>query len=310
MFDMNYRRGKMELRQLQYFAEVAKREHVTEAAAHLHVAQSAVSLQISKLEDELGVSLFERVGRNVKLTQIGKSFLTHVKKALKELDNAKQHVEEYLDPEQGTIKVGYPTSLASHLLPTIVSAFREKNPKISFHLNQGSYASLIEAVKNGDLDLAFLGPVPTNEADIKGTTLFTESLSALVHIGHPLAKNKSLSLTDLRSDYFVLFPKGYVLRQLVVDACKQAGFSPNITSEGEDMDALKGLVSAGIGMTLLPDSTISESVPRFTVKIPIVDPKVTRTVGIIIPKTREIAPSEKIFYQFVINFFAILEQYK
>lgn len=300
----------MELRQLQYFAEVAKREHVTEAAAHLHVAQSAVSLQISKLEDELGVSLFERVGRNVKLTQIGKSFLTHVKKALKELDNAKQHVEEYLDPEQGTIKVGYPTSLASHLLPTIVSAFREKNPKISFHLNQGSYASLIEAVKNGDLDLAFLGPVPTNEADIKGTTLFTESLSALVHIGHPLAKNKSLSLTDLRSDYFVLFPKGYVLRQLVVDACKQAGFSPNITSEGEDMDALKGLVSAGIGMTLLPDSTISESVPRFTVKIPIVDPKVTRTVGIIIPKTREIAPSEKIFYQFVINFFAILEQYK
>ncbi|MBY0096664.1 LysR family transcriptional regulator [Mesobacillus maritimus] len=300
----------MELRQLQYFAEVAKREHVTEAAAHLHVAQSAVSLQISKLEDELGVSLFERVGRNVKLTQIGKSFLTHVKKALKELDNAKQHVEEFLDPEQGTIKVGYPTSLASHLLPTIVSAFREKNPKISFHLNQGSYASLIEAVKNGDLDLAFLGPVPTNEADIKGTTLFTESLSALVHIGHPLAKNKSLSLTDLRSDDFVLFPKGYVLRQLVVDACKQAGFSPNITSEGEDMDALKGLVSAGIGMTLLPDSTISESVPRFTVKIPVVDPKVTRTVGIIIPKTREIAPSEKIFYQFVINFFAILEQYK
>lgn len=307
---MNYRRDKMELRQLQYFAEVAKREHVTEAAAHLHVAQSAVSLQISKLEDELGVSLFERVGRNVKLTQIGKSFLTHVKKALKELDNAKQHVEEFLDPEQGTIKVGYPTSLASHLLPTIVSAFREKNPKISFHLNQGSYASLIEAVKNGDLDLAFLGPVPTNEADIKGTTLFTESLSALVHIGHPLAKNKSLSLTDLRSDDFVLFPKGYVLRQLVVDACKQAGFSPNITSEGEDMDALKGLVSAGIGMTLLPDSTISESVPRFTVKIPVVDPKVTRTVGIIIPKTREIAPSEKIFYQFVINFFAILEQYK
>ncbi|WP_404329005.1 LysR family transcriptional regulator [Mesobacillus maritimus] len=300
----------MELRQLQYFVEVAKREHVTEAAAHLHVAQSAVSLQISKLEDELGVSLFERVGRNVKLTQIGKSFLTHVKKALKELDNAKQNVEEYLDPEQGTIKVGYPTSLASHLLPTIISAFREENPKIIFHLSQGSYASLIEAVKNGDLDLAFLGPVPTNEADINGTTLFTERLSALVHIGHPLAKKKSLSLTDLRSDNFVLFPKGYVLQQIVVDACKQAGFSPYITSEGEDMDALKGLVSAGIGITLLPDSTISESVPRFTVKIPVEDPKVTRTVGIIIPKKREIAPSEKVFYQFVINFFALLEQYQ
>lgn len=301
---------QMELRQLQYFVEVAKREHVTEAAVQLHVAQSAVSLQISKLEDELGVSLFERVGRNVKLTQIGKSFLVHVNKALKELENAKQNVKEYLDPEQGTIKVGYPTSLASHLLPTVISAFREENPKITFHLRQGSYASLIEAVKSGDLDLAFLGPVPSNEPGIKGTTLFTEKLSALVHFSHPLAKSNTIALTDLRTDDFVLYPKGYVLQQIVVDACKQAGFSPNIASEGEDMDALKGLVSAGIGTTLLPDSTISDSVPRFTVKVPIADPKVTRTVGIIIPKTREIAPSEKTFYQFVINFFTVLEQYK
>ncbi|SEN97764.1 LysR family transcriptional regulator, transcription activator of glutamate synthase operon [Mesobacillus persicus] len=300
----------MELRQLQYFVEVAKREHVTEAAVHLHVAQSAVSLQISKLEDELGVSLFERVGRNVKLTQIGRSFLVHVNKALKELDNAKQNVKEYLDPEQGTIKVGYPTSLASHLLPTVISAFREDNPKITFHLRQGSYASLIEAVKSGDLDLAFLGPVPTNEPGIQGTTLFTEKLSALVHISHPLAKSKRIALTDLRTDDFALFPKGYVLQQIVVDACKQAGFSPNIASEGEDMDALKGLVSAGIGTTLLPDSTISDSVPRFTVKIPVTDPQVTRTVGIIIPKTREIAPSDRTFYQFVINFFTVLEQYQ
>lgn len=300
----------MELRQLQYFVEVAKREHVTEAAVHLHVAQSAVSLQISKLEDELGVSLFERVGRNVKLTQIGKSFLTHVKKAMIELDNAKQMVTEYLDPEQGTIKIGYPTSLASHLLPTIISAFREENPKIIFHLKQASYASLIEAVKNGDLDLAFLGPVPTNDNEIKGTILFTEKLSALVHISHPLADSKNLSLTDLRTDNFVLFPKGYVLQKIVVNACKQAGFSPNIASEGEDIDALKGLVSAGIGTTLLPDSTILESVPRFTVKIPVTEPRVTRTVGIIIPKTREIAPSEMVFYQFVINFFTILEQYQ
>lgn len=301
---------QMELRQLQYFVEVAKREHVTEAAVQLHVAQSAVSLQISKLEDELGVSLFDRVGRNVKLTQIGKSFLVHVNKALKELENAKQNVKEYLDPEQGTIKVGYPTSLASHLLPTVISAFREDNPKITFHLRQGSYASLIEAVKSGDLDLAFLGPVPSNEPDIKGTTLFTEKLSALVHFSHPLAKSNTIALTDLRTDDFVLFPKGYVLQQIVVDACKQAGFIPNIASEGEDMDALKGLVSAGIGTTLLPDSTISDSVPRFTVKVPIADPKVTRTVGIIIPKTREIAPSEKTFYQFVINFFTVLEQYQ
>ncbi|MCM3588946.1 LysR family transcriptional regulator [Mesobacillus maritimus] len=300
----------MELRQLLYFVEVAKREHVTEAAEHLHVAQSAVSLQISKLEDELGVSLFERVGRNVKLTQIGKTFLTHVTQALKELDYAKQNIKEYLDPEQGTIKIGYPSSLARHLLPTIISAFKEKNPRITFHLRQGSYASLIDSVKTGDLDLAFLGPVPTNEPGIQGTTLFTEKLSALLPTNHPLANKKKISLTDLRTDVFVLFPNGYILKEIVVDACKLAGFNPKLASEGEDMDALKGLVSAGIGITLLPDSTISESIPRFTVKVAIDEPTVTRTVGVIIPSNREIAPSEKLFYQFVNDFFSVIEQYR
>ena len=86
----------MELRQLRYFIEVAEREHVTEAAEHLHVAQSAISLQISKLEAELGVTLFERIGRNVKLTQIGKIFLTHTKTAIHAIDFAKEKIDEYL----------------------------------------------------------------------------------------------------------------------------------------------------------------------------------------------------------------------
>jgi LysR family transcriptional regulator, transcription activator of glutamate synthase operon len=300
----------MELRQLQYFVAVAEREHMTEAAHHLHVAQSAVSLQISKLEDELGVSLFERVGRNVKLTQIGRVFLTHTKKAMKTLDYAKEKVDEYLNPETGTIKVGYPTSLAGHFLPTVISAFREKNANITFHLRQGSYADLIEAVKNGDLDLAFLGPVPTKDPEIEGHTLFTERFSALLPRDHKFADKKILSLTDMREDDFVLFPRGYILQQIVVEACRQAGYRPNITSEGEDMDALKGLVSAGMGVTLLPDSTLFDSIPRLTVKIPIVEPEVKRTVGIIVPRSREVAPSEKIFFQFAKDFFSILEQYK
>ncbi|MBM4762015.1 LysR family transcriptional regulator [Bacillus sp. B15-48] len=300
----------MELRQLHYFVEVAEREHVTEAASHLHVAQSAVSLQISKLEDELGVTLFERVGRNVKLTQIGKAFLADVKIALKSIEHAKQKVDEYLNPEIGSIKVGYPSSLASHLLPTVISAFREKNANITFHLRQGSYASLIEAVKNGDLDLAFLGPVPKGDPALEGHILFTEQLSALVHTSHPLADRKSIALTDLRNDAFVSFPNGYVLQKIVVEACQEAGFRPNIVSEGEDMDALKGLVSAGIGITLLPETTMYDSTPRFTVKIPVIEPQVKRTVGLIVPKNREVAPSEKLFYQFVKEFFTVLEQFQ
>lgn len=306
---MNGGGRSVELRQLRYFLEVAEREHVTEAAEHLHVAQSAISLQISKLEAELGVSLFERVGRNVKLTPIGQIFLTHAKTAIKAIDFAKEKVDEYLDPERGTIKVGYPTSLASHLLPTVISAFRTKHHNVSFHLRQGSYSYLIDAVKNGDINIAFLGPVP-RDPNINTHILFTESISALLPSTHPLAKKERLFLSDLRNDPFVLFPKGYILHKIAVDACKQAGFVPNITSEGEDMDAIKGLVSADIGVSLLPDSTLSDTTPRFTVKVPIDTPQVKRTVGIITPTTRDLSPSEQNFFQFTKDFFTILEQYQ
>ena len=300
----------MELRQLHYFVEVAEREHVSEAAQHLHVAQSAISRQISNLEAELGVHLFEREGRNVKLTPIGKIFLNHTKTAIKAIDYAKRQIDEYLDPEKGSIKIGFPTSLASHLLPTVISAFKEKYPNVSFHLRQGSYKFLIESVINRDIDLAFLGPVPLNIPEVEGTILFSESIFALLPISHPLATKKSILLNELRNDEFVLFPNGYVLQEIAVDACKQAGFIPNVSSEGEDLDAIKGLVSAGIGVTLLPDSTFHEAIPRFTVKIPIELPLVRRTVGIIVSKKRELAPSEKVFYQFIKEFFSMLEQYQ
>lgn len=300
----------MELRQLRYFIEVAEREHVTEAAEHLHVAQSAISLQISKLEAELGVTLFERVGRNVKLTPIGKIFLTHTKTALYAIDFAKEKIEEYLDPEHGSIKIGYPTSLANHLLPTVISAFRAQHPDVSYHLSQGSYAYLINAVKNGEIGLAFLGPVPTTDTDLETHILFTEGFSALVPINHPLAEKESLSLHDLKNDDFVLFPEGYILQKISIDACKEAGFDPTIIAVGEDMDAIKGLVSAGIGVSLLPDGTFSDTTPRFTVRIPIDSPKVKRTVGMITPKTRELSPTENVFYQFVKDLFSRLEQYQ
>jgi LysR family transcriptional regulator, transcription activator of glutamate synthase operon len=299
----------MELRQLRYFREVAIREHVSEASHHLLVAQSAISRQIANLEDELGVQLFEKDGRNVKLTPVGKLFLKHTESALKAIDYAVQQIHEYLDPERGTITIGFPTSLANHLLPTVITAFKDRYPNVAFQLRQGSYRFLIEAVKNREMDLAFLGPVPTNDPDIIAHILFSENISALLHISHPLATETGLRLNDLRNDDFVLFPEGMILHRIVIDACNMAGFSPKISSLGEDLDALKGLVSAGMGVTLLPESTFYESTPRYTVKIPIITPEVRRTVGIIVPKKRELSPSEKVFFEFVKDFFYQLERY-
>jgi len=300
----------MEIRQLRYFIEVAEREHISEAAIHLHVAQSAVSRQIANLEDELGVELFERVGRNVKLTQIGKIFSEHSISALQAIDYAKKQIDEYLDPDKGTIKIGFPTSLAGHLLPTVISAFKKDYPNVAFQLRQGSYNYLIDAVKKRELNLAFLGPLPPKDDSINTSILFTENFSVLLPSNHPFAKREKLQLIDLRNEDFILFPEGYVLKKIAVEACNSVGFTPKTSSEGEDMDAIKGLVAAGIGVTLLPESSFYDSTPRFTVKIPIETPIIRRTVGIISPATRELSPSEKVFHQFVTRFFSILGQYQ
>lgn len=293
----------MELRQIQYFIEVAKREHVTEAALALHVAQSAVSRQIYNLEQELGVKLFIREGRNVRLTPTGRMFLEHMKEAMLVIDNAKREVEEHLDPERGTVRIGFPSSMANLTLPSAISAFRERYPNVKFQLKQGAYHYLIESVIRGEIDMALLGPVPEGENKIKGQVLFLEELVALLPVSHPLANQASISLKQLQHDSFVLFPNGFVLRDIVVKACNEQNFKPTVSFEGEDIDAIKGLVSAGLGVTLIPEITLIENLPRSTVQIPIIEPQVTRTVGVIISNERELLPTERLFYDFLQKFF-------
>ena len=108
----------------------------------------------------------------------------------------------------------------------------------------------------------------------------------------------------------MLFPDGYILREIIVDACAQLGFAPQVAFEGEDIDAIKGLVSAGLGVTLIPEITLIDGLPRSTVKIPITEPDVSRTVGVIIPADRSLLPAEMLFYEFLKEFFSILDRYK
>lgn len=293
----------MELRQIQYFIEVAKREHVTEAAHALHVAQSAVSRQIYNLENELGVKLFIREGRNVRLTPPGKIFLQHMQEAMHVIENAKREIAEQIDPERGTVSIGFPSSMANLTLPSAISAFRKQYPLVKFRLKQGAYRKLIDAVIHGDINMALLGPLPTNVKKIKGEILFYEDLVALLPNSHPLASKKYLRLSELKNESFVLFPNGYILREIVVKACKEQNFEPTVSFEGEDIDAIKGLVSSGLGVTIIPEITLIENLPRSTVKIPVIEPKVTRTVGIIVSSEHELLPTEKIFYDFLKNFF-------
>lgn len=298
----------MELRQIKYFIEVAKMEHVTDAAVNLHVAQSAVSRQIANLEDELKVKLFEREGRNVKLTTAGRIFLEHVEIALLEIDNAVEKVNEFLNPETGVIRIGFPNNLSANTLPAVISSFRHHYPNISMQVRQGSLKFLIQAVMKGSLNLAFVTPVPMNEKNVNGRIFFTEKMVVLLPRDHILAEQETVHLDQLRNDPMVLFRTG-LRKNIILDACRQAGFEPEIAFEGEDIDTIKYLVAAGLGVSLLPETAVSRNVPQETVKVQITEPLINRTVGIIFPKNRQMAPSEQLLFDFLSDFYDKLNRF-
>lgn len=293
----------MELRQLHYFMKVAQKQHVTQASEELHVAQSAVSRQIHQLEEELGVALFVQKGRNLQLTPVGKLFLNRIENIFTELDRAVQEAHEFLDPEFGEVRIGFPHSMGISLLPTVVAEFRKHHPNVKFRLRQGTYSSLIRNLTSGEIDLSFVSPFPETHELVTGELLLSEELYAVVPKQHPLAERESILLTELRHEPFVMFSDAYSLRTIVLEACKAAGFVPRIGFEGEETDTIRGLVAAGLGVGLLPEMALTEISPLEPAKIRISEPVVTRTIGLIRRKEEKLTPVAELFRSFLLAYF-------
>jgi LysR family transcriptional activator of glutamate synthase operon len=299
----------MELRQIQYFIEAAAREHITQASEALHVAQSAISRQISLLEDELGVALFSRKGRNIQLTQAGKIFLKHAERGLIEFDKAQQKIKEYLNPDTGLIRLGISTSLSVHTLPIVLQNFHNTHPGIDFQLHQGTVPYLIRLIEQGSIDLAFASPVPVHHEVVRSSILYTEQMVLLMPKQHEKAGHGPIQLSQLKKERFITFRSKLSLQELFRDACRQAGFTPNIVFEGEDMDTIKSLVSSNFGIALMPENAAAYNLPETVAAIPLSAPKITRSVGVIRPRDRDLAPSEQLFSLFIDEFYERLHRF-
>ena len=293
----------MEWRQLVYFEKVARRQHVTQAAEELHIAQSAISRQIHLLETELNVRLFVQKGRNLQLTPAGALFLKRVETILADLDRAVQEVKNLSDPHAGEIRIGFPHSLGVHMVPFIVSKFRRDHPHARFRLHQGTYMSLIRDVEEGIVDLALISPIPDGQANVTGEVLLIEELFAVLPPNHPLASEKQLALEQLRHEPFVLFSEGYSLRAIVWNACQEAGFAPKISFEGEETDTIRGLVAAGLGVSLLPEMALKSASDLQPVCVPLSGERLTRSIGVIHHRKALLPAITETFRQFLMNEF-------
>nr|WP_280521152.1 LysR family transcriptional regulator [Paenibacillus mangrovi] len=293
---------------MQYFLKVAQKEHVTQAAEELHVAQSAVSRQIHQLEEELGVQLFMQKGRNLQLTPVGQLFCKRVDSILKDLDKAVVEVHEFLDPEQGEIRIGFPHSLGIHLIPSVVAEFKRRYPNVKFRFKQGMFPSLIRDVISAEVDLAFISPFPEKHEQVEGEIMLTEELYAILPPNHPLANEESITLNQLKEDKFVLFSKGYSLRPIVWHACLEAGFTPKIAFEGEETDTIRGLVAAGMGVSILPEMALFQTNPLQPARVRISEPKVTRTIGLIHRSDDKLPRVAQAFRTFLLSYFGLQQQ--
>lgn len=250
----------MDLLQLRYFQEVARRQHITRAAARLRVSQPSLSRSISRLEAELGVPLFERTGRRIQLNRFGEILLAHVDRALRELDEARLELADAAGEERGSVAVAAETLRA---VTDLIARFRVQAPEVRFRLYQSSAAAMAAQLRAGEIDLA-LSSQALPGADLDSAELFSEEVLLAVPPGHPLARRRTVAVAELADEPFVVTRTGQWQRTLLDRIFAPTGRAPVIACEGDEPAAVRGLVSAGLGIGLLPaisrDTTASPPV--------------------------------------------------
>lgn len=287
----------MELLQLQYFLTVARMEHVTEAARSLHVTQSSLSKTIQRLEEDLGVPLFDRTGRKLRLNEFGSKFLSRVERALFELEQGKLELRDLSNPEHGTLELAVTTAST---LPNILREFRKKRPDIQFHVQMLTTKEMVTLLHRGEVDFCLSSP-PVQDDDIECQIVFIDPILVAVPRGHRLADRSIVSLTELKDESFVGVKKGYGTRDFVDAICKSVGFVPTYVYEGDEPARLIQLVEAEIGIAFIP-STARDS--REQVRyLRVENHELVREIALLWHKSRYISRAAQEFREVVVDYF-------
>lgn len=261
---------------LAQFAAIARQEHVTRAAEQLGIPQPTLSRALARLEADLGVDLFTRQGRSLRLTPAGRTFLRAAERSLAEVERAAHAVRLDADPDGGLVAFGFLHTLGSETVPALLRAFREEHPRVRFQLVQTYGESLLDRLRAGELDLCLTSP-PPDRSGLVVRRLDEQRLRLVVPLGHRLAGRRRVRLAEAAAEEFVTLEPGYGLRRITDALCAEAGFSPRVAFEGEEAETLRGLVAAGLGVALLPPPPV----PRPGVaELDVVAPRAVREIGV------------------------------
>lgn len=296
----------MDLLALNYFRTVAQYEHMTRAAEHLMIAQSSLSQTIARLEKELGVPLFERQGRRIRLNRFGEVYLQHVERVFTELEAGQQKLHNLAEIVQGPIMLAFTSILP--FLP-LLQDFRKVFPQIEFRFaQQSAFIHIFPRLTKGEIDLCFC--TISSQEDYPGIhwePLFSEEIFLFVPSTHPLAKRGSIDLTEIAQESFIALEPGNALQDKMNDYCKQAGFLPRIVFEGNEVSTILELVAAGFGVSFIPVTAWQNLATSERERLHIVrikQPVCQRTIGLAWYPQRYSSLAVRRFRQFVIEYFS------
>lgn len=240
---------------LAQFAAVARHEHMTRAARQLGVPQSTLSRAMVRLEADLGVTLFARQGRTLRLTRAGTTFRRAAERALAEVERSAESVRLDADPDGGRVAFGFLHTLGPETVPALLREFRADHPRVRFQLVQTHGEAMLARLRAGALDLCLTSP-PPDEPGLVVRRLDAQRLRLVVPAGHRLASRRRVRLAEAAGEPFVTLEPGFGLRRITDALCAEAGFTPRIAFEGEEAETLRGLVAAGLGVALLPPPAV------------------------------------------------------
>ncbi|MCX8086102.1 MAG: LysR substrate-binding domain-containing protein [Rhodocyclaceae bacterium] len=272
----------MTLTELRYIVALSRERHFGRAAEKCHVAQPTLSVAVKKLEEELGVILFERGQSEVTVTPAGVPIIKQAERVLAEAARIKELAETAGDPLAGPLRLGVIYTIGPYLLPRLVPLLRSRAPKMPLLLQENFTAKLIESLKSSELDVAVLA-LPLAEPGLVAQPVYDEFFRVLVPAAHPWAKLESIAPAQLTEEPLLMLGRGNCFRDQVLDLCSQAGAGGPQVLEGSSLETIRLMVASGVGITVMPASAVDplpKDDPLLRV-VPFAEPTPSRRVGLV-----------------------------
>lgn len=279
---------------LRTLEEIAKRGSFSRAAEALHLSQPAVSLHIRQLEDQIGLPVLERVGKRAFPTTAGEIVLDHAARAFRELEGAARALERLRGVVAGRIRLGTGATASIHLLPPLLARVRARYPGLELIVRTGNAPEMARAVVNNELDVAVV-TLPVNTRHLVTSPVFHDPLLAIAPGGSSFRPGRAVTAVELARHPLMLYEPGGTIRRVIDDWFRRAGVMPRVAMELGNEEAIKKLVGAGLGLSIIPAIATRDEARAKTLLALRLDPPLARRLGVVRRRDKPSSPALEVF---------------